>query len=86
MTNATDIMRAVLFDLAENGNEKAKFTLSIVDKMENANNADAIRTQLRLANDNLSQAVQYNGVEWTSATDRAIERARAHLFKAIGLV
>jgi len=80
-----DIYRAALIELADEGNEKAKFALGMGSRV--SENSREIRpnvsTALQKASGELTRALRLNGDEWTKETDRAVSAAHAYLMEAM---
>jgi len=81
MTCAEKIYREALEQLASEGNEKAKFALSLGVKFERPDSS-GVAHRLTNASFYLSKALRANNV-WSEATDRHIESAQVEVTAAL---
>lgn len=86
MTNE-DLFRATLQELANEGNEKAKFALSLASNSVDSSQAKSQATaELKRANSNLLDALSYNDSSWSRSTDRSIASAQTNILNAVSLL
>lgn len=86
--NAEEIYKNALRDLANEGNEKAKFALALGSR-SNETSCEVrpnVINALQSANDSLLSALRVNGDQWSNHTDDLIESAQKHIIKAISFL
>lgn len=82
-----EIFYATLQELANEGNQKAAFALSIATKVSpQPQDKNLIIDNLKKANMSLQDALGYNDDRWTKSTDHAINRAQNNIINAISLL
>jgi hypothetical protein len=90
MPSLEEMYRATLLELAEDGNEKARLMISLSNQLGNHKSISQIKAEvvneLRNANDDLRDALDYNDDEWTGNTDTSIQNAQSHILNAVALL
>lgn len=87
---AEEIFKSALRELADDGNEKAKFALDLAKRVCDTETTSEMRPnvirELKSANENLSTALSHNDRRWTTATDRSIADAQKCIINALAFM